>query len=140
MSTAGSRRFKTARCVLRQEGRFLLVEHRTWHGRRRGRWGLPGGRIEWGEAPEVCVRRELREELSVDVGYLHEIGDYRYKGARHLIFGSEFADEIRGFDKDEIEQVRWFNLDEINSLESGGRLHAGFEARAVLALQTIFAD
>ena len=33
----------------------------------REEWELPGGRLEAGEAPPVCVVREIREELAIDV-------------------------------------------------------------------------
>jgi len=33
----------------------------------RAEWELPGGRLEAGEAPAVCVVREIREELAIDV-------------------------------------------------------------------------
>jgi mutator protein MutT len=33
----------------------------------RAEWELPGGRLEAGESPAVCVVREIREELAIDV-------------------------------------------------------------------------
>jgi len=33
----------------------------------REEWELPGGRLETGESPPVCVVREIREELAIDV-------------------------------------------------------------------------
>jgi 8-oxo-dGTP diphosphatase len=40
----------------------------------KGRWSIPGGRLEWGETLAAGVRRELREEtgLEVRVGELIE--------------------------------------------------------------------
>lgn len=33
----------------------------------RDEWELPGGKLELGESPEICVAREITEELSIDV-------------------------------------------------------------------------
>ena len=44
-------------------GRLLMA--RMAAGPDAGRWTLPGGGVEWGEAPEDTVRRELREETGI---------------------------------------------------------------------------
>src|SRR3954452_17334137 len=46
-------------------GRLLLI--RRGHDPHRGRWSLPGGRIEPGESPEQAIVREVREETGLEV-------------------------------------------------------------------------
>jgi 8-oxo-dGTP diphosphatase len=36
-----------------------------------GRWTLFGGQVEEGESPEECIRRELKEELDLDLPVEH---------------------------------------------------------------------
>ncbi|GAA2811465.1 NUDIX hydrolase [Saccharopolyspora taberi] len=54
--------------VFDQFGRLLLVKRA--HDPGRGKWSLPGGRVEPGETDQMAVAREVREEtgLSVTVG------------------------------------------------------------------------
>lgn len=37
---------------------------RSWN---RYKWGFPGGKVEYGESFPECVKREVYEELSVDI-------------------------------------------------------------------------
>ena len=46
------------------QGRVLLLKHRFRPGTG---WGMPGGFIEEGEQPEEALRRELREEVGLEV-------------------------------------------------------------------------
>ncbi len=50
--------------VASPDGGVLLLRHRFRAGKP---WGLPGGWLEPGESPLDGIRRELREELGLDV-------------------------------------------------------------------------
>ncbi len=54
------------------EGRFLACR-RAPHVRDAGAWEFPGGKVECGETPAACVRRELLEELSVEASALDPV-------------------------------------------------------------------
>ncbi|MDF3298089.1 (deoxy)nucleoside triphosphate pyrophosphohydrolase [Streptomyces tropicalis] len=48
------------------DGGRLLAARRSAPEELAGRWELPGGKVEPGEAPEAALVRELREELGVE--------------------------------------------------------------------------
>lgn len=57
------RRKKRSAGLLVVSGRRVLVLERSQRTRNGGLWGLPGGRLERGEAPHDGARREAVEEL-----------------------------------------------------------------------------
>jgi 8-oxo-dGTP pyrophosphatase MutT (NUDIX family) len=52
--------------VIVRDGRLLVIE-RSQHVRAPGMFCFPGGAVEPGESEEAAIRRELREELAVEV-------------------------------------------------------------------------
>ncbi len=57
-------RVGVAGVVLNERGEILLLEH-VFH--RAYPWGLPGGWMARGESPAQTIRRELREEIGLNV-------------------------------------------------------------------------
>lgn len=72
-------RIEVAAGLVFHEGR-LLITQRPAGGHLAGLWEFPGGKREPGETFEECVRRELREELEIEVepGVTLSEVDHRY--------------------------------------------------------------
>jgi mutator protein MutT len=54
-------------------GDKLLVCQRPKHKRHGGLWEFPGGKVEPGETDESAARRELHEELGIEVNRVAEV-------------------------------------------------------------------
>lgn len=93
-------------------GDELLLKFAT-RGVSVGKWNGPGGKLERGESPQECARREVREETGLTAGRLRDHGTIRFfmNGKRSLnirvrVFStSDFAGRIRSTDEGEL---RWF--------------------------------
>lgn len=125
--------FRTVRCVIATDDRYLLAIHNGRPPFKRTRWGLIGGRVERDEALEAAVRREVREELYLDLGDLVEVGDYRYKGHSHRVFGVETRERVIRFDRSELIKIGWHSIDDVEEFADRNLLHTGFEYQAIQA-------
>jgi 8-oxo-dGTP diphosphatase len=56
-----------AACALIDADGRVLIAERPAGKPMAGLWEFPGGKIEAGERPEICLIRELKEELGIDV-------------------------------------------------------------------------
>jgi ADP-ribose pyrophosphatase YjhB (NUDIX family) len=51
--------------ILDDQGRLLLVKRVK--SPEADHWGVPGGKLDWGEAARTCAEREILEELGVRI-------------------------------------------------------------------------
>ncbi|MDA8427878.1 MAG: (deoxy)nucleoside triphosphate pyrophosphohydrolase [Geobacteraceae bacterium] len=54
-------------CAVIERAGLVLAAQRSATMNLPLKWEFPGGKLEAGESPEVCLRRELMEELGVSV-------------------------------------------------------------------------
>ncbi|WP_287263954.1 MULTISPECIES: NUDIX domain-containing protein [unclassified Moorena] len=81
----------------------------------RGQWGVPGGKVEWGETLEEALLREFREEVGLDLtqvrfGLLQEaVLDSQFVREAHFIMVNYYAFSARETitPNEEIEQWVW---------------------------------
>lgn len=83
-----------------------------------GMWEFPGGKIEPGETPEQSLKREIQEELDVEieVGELVEDANHPSPPIQvHLL--TYYANIIRGYPKaKEHEKLEWHPVKELTRL------------------------
>lgn len=102
--------------VIMKEGRVFATQR--GYGEFKDGWEFPGGKVEAGESPEEALRREIREELEVEVnvGYLIDTIEYDYP-AFHLSMKC-YACTIAGGSPHllEHEAARWLTAGQLDSV------------------------
>lgn len=58
----------TAAVILRNQQ--VLIAQRASSDKLADKWEFPGGKIEPGESPQACLKREIKEELDVNIEVL----------------------------------------------------------------------
>ena len=103
--------------VVQRHGTYL-VTRRLQGTHLAGLWEFPGGKCEPGESHQDCLRREVREELGVDV-HVHErvlstVHDYGVKRVE-LHF---FACDITGEPEARLgQEIRWVEAGALRRLD-----------------------
>ncbi len=108
-------RLNGVKCVVTDGNRVLLVRH-TYGPRH---WEVPGGGIKRHEPPSSAARREMREELGIDVKDWTALGEmpatiYDRRGTLHCFYATMSAARIAP-DPGELADARWFVPTELPS-------------------------
>ena len=82
-------------------------------------WDVPGGHIEAGETAHGALRRELLEEIGVDVEVGERDADFRIRAAHYdleLWVVRSWQGEVTNRDPQEHAELGWFKDEELGSL------------------------
>jgi 8-oxo-dGTP diphosphatase len=101
----------TGAVITDRSGRVLLLKHRFRPG---SGWGVPGGFLEKGEQPEDALRRELREEVGLEIENIRLLTARAVKNAKQIeiIFYCQAIGDTEALNF-EIQKAAWFLPDEL---------------------------
>lgn len=112
------KRIRVSVGVLIQEA-CVLVARRHFHQHQGNLWEFPGGKIEIGESPESALKRELKEEINIEVSEAELLfsieHDYETQSVELIVFqviayqGDVFACEG--------QPLQWLPINELDVLE-----------------------
>lgn len=101
-------------------GRILLL-HRSAPSMRQ--WETPGGKIEGRELPELAARRELREELGVEVSVVSDLGLHDIVSDGKAMLYALFEVRVEGgspalMEPDRFDELRFFSWSELPAIRA----------------------
>lgn len=118
----------TAALIVR-DNQFLICQRRADQAHPL-KWEFAGGKVEEGEEPAACLRRELREELGIEV----EIGEeatrfsYQYPGREPIVLVFFRVPRFTGEPENRVfAEIRWVpraDLPQFDFLEADKELVA----------------
>ena len=108
--------------IFNARGEVLMIRTHKWSDK----WGIPGGKIKWGESSAAALRREIREETNL------KVTDIEFVLVQDCIHSTEFYHDAhfvllnytcrcvgrpRVILNDEGQEYRWLKLPEARKLK-----------------------
>jgi NAD+ diphosphatase len=120
-------------CLVHDGGdRAVLARQAVWPERM---FSLLAGFVEAGESFEVCVAREIREEIGLHVHDVRYLGSQPWPFPRSLMIGFHALgdpDEDLSFNDGEIVEAAWFTRDEVRAALQAGDWSSSSESKLLL--------
>ncbi|MBU3913149.1 MAG: NUDIX domain-containing protein [Nanoarchaeota archaeon] len=129
--------YVVATCIIVKDGKYLIAKRSMEEKAFPGKWTVPGGKLEtrdyinreydtpagkqWYNVIEDLVKREVREEVSLEIGslgYVTSLTFIRHDGIPTLVI-SLFASHSSGdvVLSDELTEYKWVTLEEAKNYD-----------------------
>ena len=102
-----------------QQGKTFLIARRGPNEKSSGKWEFPGGKLEEGESLQECIKRELKEELSIDavVGDLYCCYTYKYPHVSYELYFYKIISFKGKPAKSVHDKLEWERLENFNKYD-----------------------
>ena len=114
-----NKKIVTTLCLILQNGKILLGIKKRGFGQ--GRWNGFGGKVKGGETTEDAAKREVLEEVGIEILGAERVGviDFKWSDRPEIMEVNIFRSESFSGEPKETEEMkpRWFELKELNFKE-----------------------
>lgn len=108
--------------IINEKGEILLTKRSKKTRNEKSKWEAPGGQVKFGETREQAVKREMKEELGIEieiVRVLHTADEILKNDKQHWIPTTFIVKIKKGHPKilepEKCDQIGWFSLDSLPS-------------------------
>ncbi len=103
--------FFSTKALIIKDNKFLAM-YMIRNGKKK--WDMPGGRMEYGEMPEETLRREIKEEISLDIKPIKLIDTWKHESEDGFrVVGVIYHCEVLGGEltvSDEHDGYQWIDI------------------------------
>ena len=120
MSEKANKSQLTTLCYIEKDGKYLMMHRvKKKNDINKDKWIGVGGHFEYGESPEECLLREVKEETGLT------LLDYKARGIITFIYGENVVEYMHLFTSDSFEgdliecdegELVWVPIDEVQNL------------------------
>lgn len=103
--------------IIYKDGQYLATQR--GYGEFEGLWEFPGGKIELGETAELALKREIQEELGIDITIDKFLctTDYDYPSFHLIMYSFLCSIESGEIELHEHKSARWLAVEMLNNVE-----------------------
>ncbi len=105
--------------IIENNGRILCAQ-RSEKMKLPLKWEFPGGKIEANESLEGCLKREIREELGIEIDILEQLPSFKHSYTANFLihlFPFRCKNHSEEIHLAEHKQIKWLILDELKDLD-----------------------
>ena len=111
------KKIEVVAAIIQREGAYFATQR--GYGEFEGMWEFPGGKIEPGESRESALKREIQEELGIDITINKFLctTDYDYPSFHLTMHCYLCSVESREMELREHKSARWLTTETLGSVE-----------------------
>ena len=110
--------------IVNDEGKYLLTKRGGKAKNEKGKWEVPGGGIEFGENMHDAIKREVMEELGIEIEIFdhlppvdHIIPDEGQHWITSGVISRITAGEPTIMEPEKCDEIGWFSIDEMQDMQ-----------------------